>query len=99
MPRGVKSDKWSAEVLRQRTYRRARGVEEYALRFTYTEGGAYIEIAFRGHAPHDVINVWDYASGGPTVGSKREVKAAVNEYMARMNGDELRTYWENRPRS
>lgn len=97
MTRGVRTEGWSAEVLRQRTYRRIKGVEEYALKFTYIEGGTYIHVAFRGHIPHDVINVWDYEKGEPRIGSKREVKAEVNEYMAGMNADALRTHWENRP--
>lgn len=100
MPRGVKNgDGWSAEVLRKRTYRRLRGVEEYELKFTYQEGAAYINVAFRGHIAHDVINVYDHEAGAPRISSKREVKAEVNEYMAGMNGEELRKWWDNRPRS
>lgn len=96
MTRGVKrGDGWSAEVLRKRTYRRLSGVEEYALKFTYTEGGTYIDVAFRGEVAHDVINVYDHEKGVPTISSKREVKALVNEYMAGKNADELRKDWEN----
>ena len=95
MPRGVKNEGWSAEVLRQRTYRRKLGVEEYALRFTYSEGGAYINVAFRGFEPHDVINVYDYEKGEPRISSKREVKAEVNEYMAGQTADSIRAHWEN----
>lgn len=97
MPRGVKTQGWSAEVLRQRTYRRRSGVEKYELKFTYVEGHAHIEVAFRGHIQHDVINVWDHEKGGPRIDSKREVKAEVNEYMKDMSADMLRTFWENRP--
>ena len=91
---------WTAEVLRQRTYRRIRGVETYALRFTYTEGGQFIDVAFRGQEPHDVINVRDYATGGTKASSKRDVKALVNEYMKGMNAEELRKrFEESRPGS
>lgn len=94
MPRGVRREGWGAEVLRQRTYRKASGVETYQLRFTYHEGDPYIQVMFRGQDPHDVINVFDYEKAKPTITSKREVKAEVNEYMARMNADELRRHWE-----
>lgn len=91
---------WSAEVLRSRTFRRIRGIETYELKFTYTEGGQFIDVAFRGQEPHDVINVRDYATGGTSVGSKREVKAKVNEYMLGMTADELRKrFEESRPGS
>ena len=96
MTRGVRNgDGWQAEVLRKRTYRRIRGVEEYALRFTYIEGAAYINVAFRGHEAHDVINVYDHEKGEPRISSKREVKAEVNEYMAGQTADSLRAHWEN----
>lgn len=96
MTRGVKhGDGWMAEVLRKRTYRRLSGVEEYALRFTYSQGGAYINVAFRGFEPHDVINVYDHEKGETRISSKREVKAEVNEYMAGQTADSLRAHWEN----
>lgn len=98
MTRGVKREGWTANVFRSRTYRRLRGVEEYQLEFVYHEGGALIEVRFRGHVGHDVINVYDYEKGEPTITSKAEVKAHVNEYMAALSADALRTYWENRPR-
>ena len=98
MTRGVKSDGWTVNVYRKRTYRRLRGVEEYQLEFVYHEGGPYIEVRFRGHHGHDVINVFDYEKGEATITSRAEVKAHVNEYMADLTADKLRTYWENRPR-
>jgi hypothetical protein len=93
--RGVPHDGWSAEVIRSRTYRRIRGVEEYNLRFTYTEGDHYIQVAFRGQVEHDVIGVYDHATGTVKVSSKRDVKALVNEYMKGMTADELRSRFED----
>ena len=95
MPRGVKDDRWTAEVLRQRTYRRAKGVETYALRFTYRQDDTYIHVAFRGQEPHDVINVRDYETDKVAVTSKRDVKALVNEYMKGMDAEELRKRFED----
>ena len=69
------------------------------MEFTYHEGGPYIEVRFRGHIGHDVIGVYDHEKGEPTIKDKREVKAHVNEYMANLSPQDLRTYWENRPRS
>jgi hypothetical protein len=94
------TERWSAEVLRSRTYRRIRGVETYALKFSYTEGDRYIQVAFRGQVEHDVINVYDHATGTVKVSSKREVKALVNEYMQGMTANELRKrFEESRPGS
>jgi hypothetical protein len=100
MTRGVKREGWSAEVFRSRTYRRIRGVEHYQLRFTYHEGDAHINVAFRGEVPFDVINVYDYEHGKPRISSKREVKREIDEYMAPMSADDLRAHWENsRPKA
>lgn len=45
-------------------------------------GGAYIELAFTGGAPSEVINVWDYAAGRPVIPFTAEaVTAAVQEWM------------------
>jgi hypothetical protein len=97
MTRGVRSEGWTVNVYRSRTYRRLRGVEEYKLEFVYHEGSPHIEVRFRGHIQHDVINVYDYEKGAPRITTKTEVKAEVNEYMAALNAEALRTYWDNRP--
>lgn len=99
MARGVKNGEgFFVEVKRQRTYRRIRGVETYRLRFTYAEGGAYINVNFEGEHEHDAIGVFDYAKGESIIKTRQDVKAHVNEYMAGMTADDLRAHWENRPR-
>lgn len=58
-----------------------RTVAGYALKFVWY-GGAYIEICWARGAAFDVINVWDYAQGEPTIERTRAAMVArVDEWI------------------
>ena len=99
MTRGVNNEGPSWDVVRHRTVDRGlRGEKHFELRFSY-RGGTYIEVRFAGFGAHDVINVRDYETDTLRVTQRHEFIAEVNEYMESMTAEDLRTWWENRPRS
>lgn len=52
------------------------------LRFEWS-GGALIEVSNKNHTqPHDLINVWDYASNTPTIEMSFEgFRTRINEWL------------------
>jgi hypothetical protein len=61
---------------------------EWTIRATY-HGGAYIDLAFPDTGPFDVVNVWDYATGRPTIANDPDaVRAEVEEWFDAM-GDSM----------
>lgn len=99
MPRGIKSEARVHLVHRQRTIKRPpRNPLAFKLIFTWTEGSPNININFPRHVGHDLIKVYDYATGKVTISTREEMRAHVNEYMAGLDNHDLIAHWENRPR-
>jgi hypothetical protein len=100
MTRGVKGpDGFVCRYYRQRKYTRHSESPTYRLEFVYTEGTPYINVNFKGHSIHDVINVWDYEKRAPLLTTRKEVHEAVKEYMKSLSRHDMEAHWENRPRS
>lgn len=63
------------------------------------EGGPYIELTFgsEGYHPTEVINVWDYEAGEPTIdleNVREEVRREVREWIADNDRDWPEWYTE-----
>ncbi len=70
-------------------------VEGYDIRATY-EGGAYIDLHFgESDIAFDVINVYDYRAGAPTIPNTDEAVAAELAEWIEAAGDSLRHDLDN----
>jgi hypothetical protein len=98
MTRGVKHEGFVCRYTRQRKYTRHSPSPTYRLEFVYREGETKIHVNFKGHPEHDVINVYDHATGTVTISTRKEVHEAVKAYMKSLDRHDMEAHWENRPR-
>lgn len=67
--------------------------KDHAMNVTRTlhfqwHGGPYIEVGFSLSKPVEVINVWDYAKGEPTIArTRRAFAAAIDSWIAEYDED------------
>ena len=74
------------------TYTTTRRKYGHTVRFDGGAGYANIDVVYDGHAPVDIINMYDYATGKSEQTDRAAFVRAVDEYMADLDEHDAREY-------